>query len=390
MNFDRTDDQRLLVESVASFVKKASPVSRLRKTREEPLGYSREVWAQMGEFGWLSVAFPEAVGGLGGSFIDAALILEELGTALAPEPIIPLLVAGTVILRAGNDEQKERLLSPALAGSTSLALAYAEEGSRFNVAHVTTRAERDEASGGYRLTGSKRWVLNGHAAETIVVSARTSGAAGDAEGISLFALDAAKTEGMTITPVKMMDGHRAAMIELRGAIVREDQRLGSEGGGLAALEEAMDVGAAAACAEGVGIMRTVMAMTADYLRTREQFGVKIGSFQALQHRAVDMFVEVETCKGMNILASVKVSDPDIDERRRSISAAKAQLAVGGKLVTQQAIQLHGGIGVTDEHDVGLYFKRMHVLNSLFGDEEHHVARYASSPAFSPAERSARA
>jgi alkylation response protein AidB-like acyl-CoA dehydrogenase len=379
MNFDLTEDQKMLVESVSNFVKKQSPVGRLRAMREDPIGYSKDMWAQMGEFGWLSVAFPEAAGGLGGSFVDVALILEQLGTVLAPEPLIPLLVAGTAILRAGSDEQKERLLAPALSGGASLALAYAEEASRFNVAHVTTRAER--SGDGYVLTGAKRWVLNGHAADTIVVSARTSGADGDEEGISLFALDRATAEGLRVTPVKTMDGHHAAMIALDGARVTEAQRLGEEGRGFAALDEAMDVGAAAACAEGLGIMKTVLAMTADYLRTREQFGVKIGSFQVLQHRAVDMFVETEVCKGMSILASMKVGDPDASERHRAVSAAKAQLAMGGRLVTQQAVQLHGGIGVTDEHDVGLYFKRMHVLNTLFGDEEHHVARFAAQPAF---------
>jgi alkylation response protein AidB-like acyl-CoA dehydrogenase len=379
MNFDLTEDQKMLVESVANFVKKQSPVGRLRAMREDPIGYSKDMWAQMGEFGWLGVAFPEAAGGLGGSFVDVALILEQLGTVLAPEPLIPLLVAGTAILRAGSDEQKERLLAPALSGTASLALAYAEEASRFNVARVLTRAERQ--GDGYVLTGAKRWVLNGHAADTIVVSARTSGADGDEEGISLFALDRATAEGLRVTPVKTMDGHHAAMIALDGARVTEAQRLGEEGRGFAALDEAMDVGAAAACAEGLGIMKTVLAMTADYLRTREQFGVKIGSFQVLQHRAVDMFVETEVCQGMSILASMKVGDPDASERRSAVSAAKAQLAMGGRLVTQQAIQLHGGIGVTDEHDVGLYFKRMHVLNTLFGDEEHHVARFAAQPAF---------
>jgi alkylation response protein AidB-like acyl-CoA dehydrogenase len=383
MNFDLTEDQKMLVESVSNFVKKQSPVGRLRAMREDPIGYSKDIWAQMGEFGWLGVAFPEAAGGLGGSFIDVALILEQLGTVLAPEPIIPLLVAGTAILRAGSDEQKERLLAPALSGTASLALAYAEEASRFNVAHVKTRAER--SGDGYVLTGAKRWVLNGHAADTIVVSARTSGADSDEEGISLFALDRASTEGLRVTPVKTMDGHHAAMIALDGARVTEAQRLGEEGRGFAALDEAMDVGAAAACAEGLGIMKTVLAMTADYLRTREQFGVKIGTFQVLQHRAVDMFVETEVNKGMSILASLKVGDPDASERRSAVSAAKAQLAIGGRLVSQQAIQLHGGIGVTDEHDVGLYFKRMHVLNTLFGDEEHHVARFSAQPAFAAAQ-----
>lgn len=379
MNFDLTEDQAMLVESVAAFVKKNSPVARLRAMREDATGYSKEVWAQMGEFGWLGVAFPEAAGGLGGTFVDVALILEQLGTTLAPEPLIPLLVAGTALLKTGSAEQIERLLSPALAGTSTLALAYAEEASRYDVARVETRATRDASSGVYKLTGAKRWVLNGHAADTILVSARTSGDASDRGGISLFALDPSNAAGLRIEPVKTMDGHHAAMITLDGVVVPESARLGEEGSALSALEEAMDVGAAAACAEGVGIMKTVLAMTAEYLRTREQFGVKIGTFQALQHRAVDMFIETEVCKGMSILASVKLGDADEDERRQAISAAKAQLAIGGRLVTQQAIQLHGGIGVTDEHDVGLYFKRMHVLNSLFGDEEHHVGRFASAP-----------
>lgn len=378
MNFDLTEDQRLLVESVASFVKRQSPVTRLRAMRDDPIGYSKDVVRQMGEFGWFSVAFPEEAGGLGGTFIDAALILEQLGTALVPEPFIPLLIAGTAVLRAGSDEQKQRYLSPALAGEATLALAYAEAQSRFNVAHVKTRAESAGAS--YRLFGEKRWVLNGHAADHIVISARTSGGERGEEGISLFVLDR-ETPGLRVIPVKTMDGHHAAMLELDGAEVAEERRLGPEGGAFAALDEAMDVGAAAACAEGMGVMRTVLAMTTDYLRTREQFGVKIGTFQALQHRAVDMFVETELCAGTSILASLKVGDADRHERQSSISAAKVQLALGGRYVTQQAIQLHGGIGVTDEHDVGLYFKRMHVLNTLFGDEEHHVARFASLPTF---------
>lgn len=378
MNFDLSDDQRMLVASVTDFVKKHSPVTRLRDMRDDPIGYSKDVWQKMGELGWLGVAFPESAGGLGGSFVDAALILEQLGTALVPEPLIPLLIAGTVLVRLGSDEQKERYLTPALAGSSSLALAYAEVQGRFNVADVKTRAEGSGST--YRLFGEKRWVLNGHAADHIVVSARTSGGERDQGGISVFVLDR-ETRGLLITPVKTMDGHHAAMVSLDGVEVGEDRRLGAEGSAFKALEEAMDVGAAAACAEGLGIMKTVLAMTTDYLRTREQFGVKIGSFQALQHRAVDMFVETELCKGTSVLASIKVSDPDEAERKSAISAAKVQLSVGGKHVTQQAIQLHGGIGVTDEHDVGLYFKRMHILNTLFGDEEHHVARFASLPTF---------
>lgn len=378
MNFDLTDEQRLLVDTVSSFVKKQSPVTRLRALREDPVGWSRDLWRQMGEFGWLGVSLPESVGGLGGSFADVALILEQLGATLVPEPLLAALVAAAPILRLGTAEQQARWLAPLAAGEQSLALAWAEAQSRYDVADVATRAA--QTGGGYRLDGAKRFVLNGHAADVLVVSARTSGAPRDHEGVSLFVLDR-DTPGLTITPVKTMDGHRAGMLALTGVEVPADRRLGAEGGARAALEEAMDLGAAAACAEGAGITRAVLAMTTEYLRTREQFGVKIGSFQALQHRAVDMFVETELCKSTAILAAIRAADPDEVERMGAVSAAKVQLAVGGRYVTQQAIQLHGGIGVTDEHDVGLYFKRMHVLNTLFGDEEHHVARYARLPSF---------
>jgi alkylation response protein AidB-like acyl-CoA dehydrogenase len=377
MNFDLTDEQKLLLDTVASFVKKQSPVSRHRALRDDATGWSRDVWKNMGDYGWLGLALPESVGGLGGTFADVALILEQLGTALTPEPFLPSLVAAIPILRLGSEEQQQAYLAPLAEGRTSLALAYAETRSRYDVTDVETKAVK--ADGGYRLDGSKRWVLNGHAADHLVVSARTgeSDAGGD---ISLFVLDR-DTPGLTIQPVKTMDGHHAAMITLDGVKVGKDRLLGAEGAGTAALEEAMDLGAAGACAEGAGITRAVLEMTTDYLRTREQFGVKIGSFQALQHRAVDMFVEVELCKSTAILAAIKVADADVVERKSAVSAAKVQLAVGGKFVTQQAIQLHGGIGVTDEHDVGLYFKRMHVLNALFGDEEHHVTRYARLPSF---------
>lgn len=378
MNFDLSDEQRLLVDSVASFAKKQSPLGRARALREDPLGYSPEVWKQMGDLGWLGISLPESAGGFGGSFLDAALILEQLAATLVPEPILASLVAAAPIVRLGTEEQQARFLAPFIAGDAVLALAWAEAQSRHDVADVVTRAEK--AGDGYRISGQKRFVEVGHAAQTILVSARTSGGPRDREGVSLFALEAG-TRGLFIDPVKTMDGRRAAMIRLEGVEVPADRRIGPEGGARAALEEAMDLGAAGASAEGAGITRAVLAMTAEYLRTREQFGVKIGSFQALQHRAVDIFIETELCKSMAILAAIKAGDPDAEERRAAISAAKVQLSVGGRLVVRQATQLHGGIGVTDEHDIGLYFKRMQILGALYGDEEHHVSRYASLPGF---------
>jgi alkylation response protein AidB-like acyl-CoA dehydrogenase len=333
MNFDLSEDQRLLVDTVASFVKKQSPVGRARKLREDATGWEKNVWRQMGEFGWLGVAFPEDAGGLGQSFVDAALILEQFGTTLVPEPYVPLLVAGTALVRAAGPKEASKWLAPAIEGKTSLAFANADG----------------------------RWVINGHAADHIVV----------ADGDKLLVVDRA---GAEITPVQTMDGRKAAMLKVKKpAATFEKAR--------EAIELANDVGAAAACAEGAGIMRTVLAMTCDYLRTREQFGVKIGTFQALQHRAVDMFVETELSRSTSILAMIKIAAEDADERRSAISAAKVQLAWGGRYVTQQSIQLHGGIGITDEADVGLYFKRMHILNTLYGDEEHHLARFANLPSF---------
>jgi alkylation response protein AidB-like acyl-CoA dehydrogenase len=226
-----------------------------------------------------------------------------------------------------------------------------------------------------KLTGEKIFVLGGHDADHFVVSAR------ETSGDSLYVVDKGAA-GLSVRPVRTMDGQHAAIVKLDGVEVSGEQRL-SAGGAPAAetLEWVIDQATAAVCAEGLGIVQAVLRMTTEYLRTREQFGVKIGSFQALQHRAVDMFVEVELCRSTAILAAIKANDADVVERKTAISAAKAQLGAGGKLVVQQAIQLHGGIGITDEHDVGLYFKRMHVLNTLFGDEEHHVRRFASLPSF---------
>lgn len=379
MNFDLTDDQRMLVDTVATFVRKESPVSRFRALREDEagIGWSKETFAKMGELGWLAVPFPESVGGMGGSMFDASLVLEQLGTALVPEPFLAsVILGGLAVLRAGNDAQQARFLPTLIEGKTTLALAYAEEDSRYDLARVSTRAEK--SAGGWKLRGEKRFVLGGHTADAFIVSARTGGGDGDGEAkkITLFAVPR-DTTGVKVRTIKTMDGHRAAFVSFTDVQVGDDLRLGDEGSGLPVLESVIDAGAAAACAEGLGIMRTVLSMTRDYLNQREQFGVKIGTFQALQHRCVDMFVETELQKGVTILAAISEGDADLTVRRRNVSVAKAQLAVGGKFVTQQSIQLHGGIGITDEHDIGLYFKRMHVLNALFGDEEHHLARIAS-------------
>jgi alkylation response protein AidB-like acyl-CoA dehydrogenase len=377
MDFELSADQKMLVETAASFVKKELPVERMRRMREEATGWSKDVWRQMGELGWLGVMHPDTVGGFGGSFVDAALILERLGGNLVGEPFAASAVVGAMALRHGNEDQQARWLAPMIAGETSLSLAWAERGGRFDAHRVATRAEK--VGDGYRLRGEKVWVLNGHAADQLVVSARTGGAAGEREGVSLFVVDG-DAPGVTRKTVQTMDGQKAAMLSL-DCTVELDRMLGDEGQATEALERVLDHGAAAAIAEGYGAMRTSLDMTVEYLKTREQFGVKIGVFQVLQHRAVDMFVETELAKSAMLMSAIKVDSPDPVERKRAVSVAKAQLAMSARYLSQQSIQLHGGVGVTDEHDIGLYFKRLHVLGTLYGDEEFHLARFANLPTF---------
>ena len=375
MDFELSNDQKMLVETAQTFVKKESPIGRARKLREDETGWDRAAWKKMGDLGWMSLPFPESVGGFGGSFAEVLLIVDQLGTALVPEPFVEsVLLAGIAILRTGTAEQQERLLAPMIAGDTSLALAALERGGRYDVTCVDTRAE--QRGDGWALTGEKYFVLNGHAADHLVVSARTSGQPGERGGLSLFAV-AKGASGVHTQRVKTMDGRHAAIVKLDGATA---ELLGSAGTAADVLDEVMDLGAAAACAEGAGIMRTVLWMTVEYLRTREQFGVKIGTFQALQHRAVDMFIETELAKSTSILASIKTTAP-ADERAYEISKAKAQLTSSGHFVVREGTQLHGGIGVTDEHDLGLYFKRMQALGALFGDEDFHLQRFSSMPQF---------
>jgi alkylation response protein AidB-like acyl-CoA dehydrogenase len=376
MDFELNEDQQMLAQTVADFAKKESPVERYRKLRDGDPGWDRKVWRHMGELGWLSVPFPESVGGYGGTFVECALILEQLGKSLVPEPYLASVVlGGLTVLRAGNAEQHERYLSPMIAGEASLALACTEEDGRYDVTAVATEARKDGA--GYVLTGEKQWVLNGHGADHLVVSAKAPG------GLSLFVVPK-DAPGLSVRRVRTIDGHGAAFVRLEGVKVGPEARLGEEGSAGPVLERAMDYGAAAAVAEGLGVAQAVLDMTVEYLGTREQFGVKIGTFQALQHRAVDMFVEVELLRSISMASMVRADQDDDAARRGAVSAAKYQLATGGFWVVSQGIQLHGGIGVTEEHDVGLYFKRMQVLNALFGDAEHHVARYAADPAFAEA------
>jgi alkylation response protein AidB-like acyl-CoA dehydrogenase len=385
MNFDLTEEQQILVDSVERFVQNDSSVERFRKLRDTERGWEPEMWERMGEMGWLSVPFPEEHGGFGGRFVDLALILEQLGRGLVPEPIIPSVVlAGGLVSRLGSDAQRQAFLAPMIEGRKSLALAYAERQSRYDLGDCLTTAERSDD--GYVLRGQKTWVLNGHAADHIVVVARTAGSQLDREGLSLFIVDAGAA-GLTATRVPGMDGQRSALLDLDGVQVDADRLLGREGEAHASLVWAIDRGAAAACAEGQGAIQELFTRTIEYLKQREQFDVPIGSFQALQHRAADMYAEAELCKSTMILAAIQADSQDDEERMAEISAAKTQLSTGGWFVQENAIQLFGGIGVTDEQDEGLFFKRLRVLQGLFGDADHHADRFQSLSRFDAEVRS---
>lgn len=374
MDFETSPEQKLLAETVATFVKQRSPVERFRKLRAAREPWDPEVWAHMGELGWLSVPFAEEVGGFGGGMVELSIILEGLGRALAPEPYLASVVLGGLALaRAGGPAQHDRWLAPMIEGHTALALAFAERGSRHHAATPATTAER--SGSGWRIHGEKVFVLGGHQAHAFVVSAQTP------DGLGLFMVEP-DGPGVERQPLRTIDGHGAARLQLTGATVDDDHRLGDPGAAASAvLERVLDLGAAAACAEGVGVAQTMLDMTVAHLKERRQFGVPIGAFQALQHRAVEMFVAVQLLRSMLVLATVHADEPDDALRRRSVSAAKAKLGSSGRFVSQQAIQLHGGIGITDEHDIGLYFKRMLALNAMLGDESHHVQRLAAQPGF---------
>lgn len=369
MNFDLSEEQKMLQKTVRDFVKQESTVERFRKLRDaDGSGYEKSTWAQMGELGWLAMPFPESVGGFGGSFVDAALILEQLGSTLVPEPYLAsVCMAGMALLHGGDAAQHERYLAPMLEGRTTLAFAGFERNSRNDITRIETRAEVQGDD--FVLNGQKPFVLNGHAADHIVVSALVG------TELALFVVDGSAA-GLERKTVRLFDGQRAGQLSLKDVKVSKDARL-SSADAAQVITRTIDFAAAASVAEGVGVAQSMLGMTMEYLKTREQFGVKIGSFQALQHRAVEMYVEVELLKSISAEASVRAEEEGT-ERTQAVSAAKVQLATGAQFVSRASIQLHGGVGVTDEHDIGLFFKRMQVLSVVGGDEVHHVRRYAAA------------
>jgi len=373
MDFSFTEEQTLLADTLKRFVQKEYTFEKRRAIQASPEGYSREVWAQLAGMGVLGLPFPEECGGFGGGPVETLIVMQVIGSGLLVEPYLATVVLGGGLVHALGDEQQKQMLSQVAQGKLRLAFAHGEPRSRYALSQVESRAVRE--GGGWKLTGRKAVVLHGAQADRLVVSARTAGAAGEEAGISLFLVDSGAA-GLSVRDARTIDGLRAAEIELKGVSVGPDMQLGPEGGAYAAIERVMDAGSAALCAEAVGVMETLNAQTLDYLRARQQFGQPIGRFQALQHRAADMFIHCEQSRSIAMLAAMKTGDPDDGARRRAVSAAKVHIGRSGRFISQAAIQLHGGMGVSNELPAAHYAKRLTMIDFWLGDAEHHLERFS--------------
>jgi pimeloyl-CoA dehydrogenase small subunit len=371
MDFDLSEEQRLLKDSVERLLADRYDFETRKRYLSEPTGWNRNLWKQYAELGLLGLSFEERYGGFGGGPTEMMIVMEAFGRALALEPFLATVALGGGALRlAGSEAQRAALLPKIADGSLTLALAHTEPQSRYDLANVATTALRDGT--GYILDGNKSVVLHGDSADKILVSARISGQQRDRNGIGLFIVDA-KSEGVSRRGYPTNDGLRAAEISLAKVRVDADAAIGELGAALPLIEQIVDGAIAALAAEAVGAMAAMHELTVDYLRTRKQFGVAIGSFQVLQHRAVDMLIAVEQARSMAMLATMMVEEQNTAERRKAISATKVQIGRSARIVGHGAIQLHGGIGMTMEYKVGHYFKRVTMIDIMFGDADHHLA-----------------
>lgn len=378
MDFDLNPDQVQLQDSVERLMQREYGFAQRQRYLAEPDGWSRAMWARYAELGLLGLPFEEAHGGAGLGAEESMIVMESFGRWLMLEPYLATVVLGGAALRlAGNAAQQSAFLPGVCAGERLLALAYAEPDSRYDLRQIGCRAQRMPA--GWRIDGAKSLVLHGDCADTLVVAARVEGRAGDGHGVALFLVDA-NAAGVRRRGYVLQNDTRAADLWFENVHIPTDALLGTPETGLAVLEQVVDEGIAAVCASGVGALDQMHQMTMDYLRTRRQFGVAIGSFQSLQHRAADMLVALEQARSMGFLATMMVAAP-ADERRKALSAAKAQFCRSARSIGKDAIQLHGGIGVTLECQVGHYFKHTSTLEFLFGDFEHHIACLAAAGGF---------
>ena len=375
MDFSLNDIQSMLLDSVQKFIANDYDFDKRQSYSDSDQGFSSEVWSTFAELGWTSIPFDEADGGIGGGPVDLMIVMEQFGRGMIVEPYLAnIVLAGGVLRRAADAEQKARWLAPLIGGELQAALAYVEPQSGYDIADVCTTASPD--GDGWVLNGSKSVVFNGGNAELLIVPARTSGAQSDQSGLSLFGVDAA-ADGIEIRAYKTVDGHQAADIHFNNVRIGGDRLLGDADAAFAVIDAVIDEATLAVCAEAVGIMRILTEKTVEYSKNRVQFGVPIGSFQALQHRMVDMFTACEQTYSLLVWASMTASAGG-DDVKRAVSSIKYQVGTAGRKVGEEAVQLHGGMGVTWELDVAHYFKRLTAITQILGNADLHLDRLAIS------------
>jgi len=372
MDFSFTEEQTMLRDSLARLIREQYDFDTRRSVVNSEAGWRPELWAQFAELGLLMAPFSEEDGGLGGGPIDAMVVMEEFGKGLVVEPYVPNVVcAGGVLKHAGSQAQKEQYLTPLMGGDSVFAFAYGEPRGRYNLADLETTAKADGS--GYVLNGHKAVVIGAPWADTLIVTARTAGDRRDRNGVSIFIVDKS-ADGVTTRDYATVDGRRASEVYFENVSLPGEALVGEKDAGLPVIERVADEAVAALCAEAVGAMGVARQMTVEYSKQRKQFGVPIGKFQVLQHRMVDMFIEHEQSLSMTYMATLKLDEDEVT-RKKAASAAKVRIGQAGRFVGQEAIQIHGGMGMTDELAVGHYFKRLTMIDHEFGNVDHHLKRY---------------
>ena len=374
MDFSLSEEQQLLKDSITQFVDKDYLFDVRQKNIKSELGYSSDFWKTFADLGWLGMPFSEADGGYDGGPIDLMVIMESLGRGLVVEPYIPnVVLAGGLISRLGNEEQKTNFLPKIISGEIQMSLAFAEPQSRFNLSDVITTAKKDGEN--YILDGYKAVVMNGPSSDILIVVARTSGTQLEEKGLSLFLVDPS-AKGVSLRNYSNVDGSKASEVTLEGVEVSSSSLLGEEGNIYSVLEEVIDLATLAISAEAVGIMEKMNEITLEYTKTREQFGETLSSFQALQHRMVDTFMAYEQTKSLLLMCAAKLTDK-ADDATKAVSALKYQVGIAAKQVGEESVQLHGGMGVTDETNIGHFFKRLTTIRAIFGNTDYHLKRYSA-------------
>lgn len=376
MDFSYSDEQQMLQDSVQKFVHRHYSFDDRNAILATPKGYSEHCWELFAELGWLTVPFSEDDGGFGGLATDLMVLFEEFGKAMVVEPFIPTAVlGGGLIAVLGNQQQKDQHLTALMEGSLQLAAALYESDGRYNLASVATTAQREGDE--FVINGEKILVLNGENAQQLLVTVRSSGAQREELGISVLVIDAASA-GVHKKTYTTVDGHRAAQISFQDVRVPATNLLGELGNAYSAVRSVVDRATLCVSAEAVGAMDMLLYKTVEYSKTRKQFGTAIGTFQALQHRMADMFIECQLARSVVMMAAMKLdSDLSVTDKARAVSAAKSRVGRAIRKVGQEAVQLHGGIGITNELDVGHLFKRVTGIETMFGNTDFHTARFAS-------------